>query len=134
VPEAADAIEPGEPGEKFPPRRRRGRPALRTGFLVAGWLIVAVLGLVAVLRLVAWDFAEPLIVLDDLTLIVYLPAWIVAAGALIGRRWWLGGAAVVIVAAQLAFAAPELLAATPVPAWAQHVPVVRVFARTSTRA
>jgi endonuclease/exonuclease/phosphatase (EEP) superfamily protein YafD len=34
---------------------------------------------------------------------------------------------VVIVAAQLAFAAPELLAATPVPAWARHAPVVWLF-------
>jgi endonuclease/exonuclease/phosphatase (EEP) superfamily protein YafD len=102
-------------------------PVLRAGLLVVGWLIIAVLGLVALLRLVVWDSAEPLIVLNALTLVVYLPAWVVAAGALIARRWWLTGAAAVIVAAQLAFAAPELLAAAPVPAWAQHALVVRVF-------
>ena len=89
---------------------------MRVGLLVVGWLIIAVLGLVAMLRLVAWDSAEPLIALDALTLIVYLPAWVVSAGALIARRWWLAGAALVIVVAQLAFAAPELLAAAPVPA------------------
>jgi endonuclease/exonuclease/phosphatase (EEP) superfamily protein YafD len=94
---------------------------------VAGWLIVAVLGLVALLRLAAWDAAEPLIVLNALSLIVYLPAWIVAAGALIARRWWLAGAAAVIVAAQLAFVMPELAAAAPVPAWARHAPAIRVF-------
>jgi endonuclease/exonuclease/phosphatase (EEP) superfamily protein YafD len=102
-------------------------PVLRVGLLVVGWLIVAVLGVVALLRLVAWDSVEPLIVLDALTLVIYLPAWVVAAGALIARRWWLAGAAVVIVVAQVAFAAPELLASAPVPAWAQHVPVLRVF-------
>ena len=75
------------------------------------------LGLVALLRLVAWDSIEPLIVLDALTLVVYLPAWVVAVGALIARRWWLAAAAAVIVAAQVAFVAPELLAAAPVPAW-----------------
>ena len=85
------------------------------------------LGLVALLRLVAWDSLEPLVVLDALTLVVYLPAWVVAAGALIARRWWLAAAAVVVVIAQLMFVVPELSAATPVPAWAQHAQVVRVF-------
>jgi endonuclease/exonuclease/phosphatase (EEP) superfamily protein YafD len=83
-------------------------PVLRVGLLVVGWLIVAVLGVVALLRLVAWDSAEPLIVLDALTLVIYLPAWVVAAGALIARRWWLAGAAFVIVVAQVTFAAPVL--------------------------
>jgi endonuclease/exonuclease/phosphatase (EEP) superfamily protein YafD len=94
---------------------------------VAGWLVVAVLGLVALLRLVAWDSLQPLVVLDALTLVVYLPAWVVAAGALLARRWWLAAAAAVVVAAQLAFVVPELSAAAPVPAWALHAPVVRVF-------
>ena len=95
--------------------------------VTAGWLIVAVLGLVALLRLAAWDSAEPLIVLNALTPIVYLPAWVVTAGALITRHWWLAAAAALIVAAQLVFAVPELSAAAPVPAWARHAPVVRVF-------
>ena len=34
--------------------------------LAVGWLIVAVLGLVALLRLVAWDSLQPLVVLDAL--------------------------------------------------------------------
>lgn len=103
-------------------------PVLRVGLLVVGWLLVAVLGVVALLRVVAWDSAEPLIVLDDLTLVSYLPAWVAAAGALIARRWWLAGAAGVMVVAQVAFAAPELLASAPVPAWAAaDAPVVRVF-------
>ena len=115
-------------GEADPPRDRRRRPgAAGISLLAVGWLIVAVLGLVALLRLVAWDRAELLIVLDALTMVVYLPAWVVAAGALIARRWWLAAAAAVIVAAQLAFAAPELSAAAPIPGWAQHAPVVRVF-------
>ncbi len=116
-----------EAGEICPPRRRHRGPAVGRALLVAGWLTVAVLGLVALLRLVAWDSLEPLIVLDDLTLIIYLPAWIVAAAALIARRWWLAAAAAVIIAAQVAFVAPELLAAAPVPAWTRHAPVVRVF-------
>jgi endonuclease/exonuclease/phosphatase (EEP) superfamily protein YafD len=125
VPEVAGSI---EAGGTYPSRRRRRAPAVvRVGLLVVGWLIVAVLGLVALLRLVAWDSLEPLIVLDALTPVIYLPAWVVAVGALIARRWWLAAAAVVIVVAQLAFVAPELLAAAPVPAWARHAPVVRLF-------
>jgi hypothetical protein len=50
----------------------------------------------------------------------------VTAGALITRRWWLAAAAALIVAAQLVFVWPELSAA-PVPAWARHPPMVRVF-------
>src|SRR5215472_19351550 len=97
-----------EAGGTNPPRRDHRAPAaVRVGLLVVSWLIVAVLGLVTLLRLVAWDSLEPLIVLDALTQIVYLPAWVVAAGALIMRRWWLAAAAVVIVVAQLAFVVPE---------------------------
>jgi Endonuclease/Exonuclease/phosphatase family len=125
MPEISGAIEAEETDTQ---RRRHRVPAVvAVGLLVLGWLTVAVLGIVALLRLVAWDSAEPLIVLNALTLVVYLPAWAVAAGALIARRWWLAAAAAVIVAAQLAFVIPELSAAAPVPAWARQAPSVRVF-------
>jgi endonuclease/exonuclease/phosphatase (EEP) superfamily protein YafD len=115
-------------GEASPPRRQdRKWSRWRTGMLVLGWLIVGGLALTAIMRLVAWDTIEPFIVLDALSLIVYLPAWVVAAVALIARRWWLGGAALVIVAAQVAFAVPELTAATPAPAWARTASSVRVL-------
>jgi endonuclease/exonuclease/phosphatase (EEP) superfamily protein YafD len=125
MPKAAKTI---EARRIYSPRRHHRAPgAVQVSLLVVGWSIVAVLGLVALLRLVAWDSLEPLTVLDALTAIVYLPAWVVTVGALIARRWWLAAAAVVIVAAQLAFLAPELLATAPVPAWARDAPVVRVF-------
>jgi endonuclease/exonuclease/phosphatase (EEP) superfamily protein YafD len=123
MPGAAGAVEAAE----VSPPLRRGAAVARAGLLVAGWLIVATLGLVALLRLAAWDRAQPLIVLDALTLIIYLPAWVVAAGALIARRWWLAAAAIVVVGAQVAFAAPELSAASPLPAWARQASAVRVF-------
>jgi endonuclease/exonuclease/phosphatase (EEP) superfamily protein YafD len=115
-------------GEPHTPRRRHlGPPAVRMGLLVAGWLIVGVLGLLALLRLVAWDSVEPLIVLNALTPVAYLPAWGVIAGALVARRWWLAASAAVIIAAHVAFTWPELAAAASVPAWARHAPVVRIF-------
>jgi endonuclease/exonuclease/phosphatase (EEP) superfamily protein YafD len=121
---AADTLEAGGIN---PPQRSRREPVVVRASLFAGWLIVAALALVALLRLVAWDSFEPLIVLDALTLIIYLPAWVVGVGALVMRRWRLAAAAAVIVAAQMAFAGPELLAAAPLPAWARYAPTVRVF-------
>jgi endonuclease/exonuclease/phosphatase (EEP) superfamily protein YafD len=125
MPEVPDAVETGQ--TCIPRRRHRGLAVVRVGVVVAGWLIVGVLGFVALLRLVAWDSAQPLIVLDALTLVIYLPAWVVVVGALIARRWWLAGAAAAVVAAQLAFVVPELSASAPVPAWARDAPVIRVF-------
>lgn len=112
-----------------PPRGRRRRAARITGvgLLAIGWLIVGVLGLAAVLRLVSWDSIEPFAVIDALTLVIYLPAWVVAAGALVARRWWLAAAAAVVIAAQVIFVLPELTAAAPVPAWARDAPVLRIF-------
>jgi endonuclease/exonuclease/phosphatase family metal-dependent hydrolase len=107
-------------------RRGHGRAAV-VGLWVVGWLIISVLGLAELLRLVAWDSLEPLVVLDALTLVVYLPAWAVVAGALMARRRWLTAAAAVVAAAQVAFVVPELAAAAPVPVWARHAPLVRVF-------
>jgi endonuclease/exonuclease/phosphatase (EEP) superfamily protein YafD len=95
--------------------------------MALGWAIVAALGLVALLRLVAWDSLDPLIILNSLTLIVYLPAWVVAIAALVARKWWLAAASLVIVAAQIVFAAPEFLAAAPLPSWTRNAETVKVF-------
>jgi len=109
------------------PRRRQLAGAVRITVYVVAWVVVGVLGLVAVLRLVAWDALEPLAVANALTVVVYVPAWFVAVGAVVGRRWWLACAAVVVVAAQVAFVAPEILAARPVPAWTRHATTIRLL-------
>ncbi len=81
-----------------------------------GWLIVAFLGLIVFMRIVAWDkwpfFAE----VDAAVEVLYLPAWLVLLASLLGRRWWLAGAAALICAAQVVYVAPEVLASSPVPA------------------
>jgi endonuclease/exonuclease/phosphatase (EEP) superfamily protein YafD len=100
---------------------------VRWALLLLGWAVVAVLALLALLRIVAWDSLEPLIVVNSISLIVYLPAWIVAVGAALGRQWLLMSAAIVVVAAQIAFVAPEFLAATPLPRWVPGTPIVRLF-------
>ena len=103
------------------------RTPVQWSLAVLGWVVVAVLAGFALLRIVAWDSLEPLIVVNSLSAVAYLPAWLVAAGAAVGRRWWLLAAAGIVIVAQLAFVAPELLAASPLPQWAAHAPVVRVF-------
>ena len=108
-------------------QRRRAARIVGMGLLAIGWVTVGVLGLAAVLRLVSWDSIEPFAVIDALTLVIYLPAWVVAAGALVARRWWLAAAAAVIIAAQVTFVLPELTAAAPVPQWARDAPVLRIF-------
>ncbi len=103
------------------------RKILQLAALVVAWIVVAVLALLALLRIVAWDSLEPLIVVNSLSLFVYLPAWIVTVGAALSRQWLLMGAAVLVVAAQIAFVAPEFLAASPLPRWTHGAPIVRLF-------
>jgi endonuclease/exonuclease/phosphatase (EEP) superfamily protein YafD len=100
---------------------------LKRGGVGIGWAIIVVLGFIALMRLVAWDSLEPFIILDALTLLIYLPAWVVGVCAVIGRRWWLALAALVIAAAQVVFVAPEFLAAAKVPTWTRHAATVKVF-------
>jgi hypothetical protein len=127
--EVPGAVE-DEKASPLRPNRPRRLTGVRLGLYVIGWLVVAGLGLLALLRVVAWDDVEILMVFNALYLTIYLPAWLVAAVALITRRWWLGGAALVVVAAQVAFALPEFTAATPLPAWTRTAATatsIRVF-------
>lgn len=82
-----------------------------------GWVVVAALAVVALLRVFAWDVWEPLAVFNSVTLVLYLPAWVITVGGLLWRRWWLAGAAGLMIAAQVAFLAPEFVATTRLPSW-----------------
>ena len=92
-----------------------------------GWGVVALLLLVALLRLVAWDDLQVFAWADALGMVLYLPAWVIGIGAAVTRKWMLLGACLLVVAAQLAFGLPELTAAEPVPAAAAHAFKLRVF-------
>jgi endonuclease/exonuclease/phosphatase (EEP) superfamily protein YafD len=94
---------------------------------VIGWIIVVPLGVVALLRFVAWDDIELFAVLNTVSAFLYLPAWVVAAAAGFGRRYLLAAGALLIVAAQLFIVLPELTAAQPAPAWAATAPKIRLF-------
>lgn len=92
-----------------------------------GWATLAMLGAVAIARIVNWDGATLLAEVNSTNALAYLPVWIVLPVAAFGRRPVLACAALTVLAAQLAFAAPEVLAARPVPAWARAAPRFRLF-------
>ncbi len=94
---------------------------------VIGWAIVAALLVIAFLRLVAWDDFSYFAYADSLALILYLPAWVIGVAAAVTRKWYLLGACLLLVVAQLAFGLPELTAATPVPAAARDAFKFRVL-------
>ena len=91
------------------------------------WVVVAALAVVAAVRIVAWDSYDLFAILNSVTAFVYLPAWIVALVAVVGKRYVLAAAALVIVVAQIVFMLPELTAAEPLPGWVATAPKVRLF-------
>lgn len=80
--------------------------------------MVAPLLAVAGARVVAWDARTVLVGLNAVTPLLFLPAWVVAVGAGVTRRWALLGAATVLSIAHVAFLAPKLAAREPLP----HLP------------
>ena len=114
--------QPGEiPGEVE--WRRLGSVALQS----VGWLIIAVLGLVVAARIVAWDEWRWFADVDAATEVLFLPAWLVLVGALLGKRWWMAGAAALLCAAQVVYVAPEVLAYSSVPASVRTEPTIHLF-------
>jgi len=91
------------------------------------WVATGAMGTLAILRFVAWDSLEMLVVINSVTLFVFVPAWPIVVVAGVGRRPWLAGAALLVVVAQLSFLAPEFAAAEPVPGWASAAPTIRVM-------
>jgi endonuclease/exonuclease/phosphatase (EEP) superfamily protein YafD len=129
---AGAAPEPAADPALAPALRRGGQHRRRTRRLprwltVIGWIVTVPLGVVAIFRIVAWDDLEPFAVLNSVTFLIYLPAWIVAIVTLVGRRYLLAGVAALVVLAQILFMLPELTAAEPVPGWAKTAPTLRVL-------
>ena len=123
-----DLVPPSAPATGPPPlgpSPRRGR--LPPAVTVPLWAVVIALLVVAAARVVIWDAFQPFAVLNDGTAFLYLPAWIAAVVAGIGRHWLLAAAALVVVAAQVIFMVPELTAAEPLPTWAFGAPTLRLL-------
>jgi len=92
-----------------------------------GWLIIAVLGMVVVARIVAWDEWRLFADVDAATEVLFLPAWLVLVGSLIGKKWWMAGAAALLCCAQGIYVAPEILAYSSIPAAVRTEPTIRLF-------
>jgi len=92
-----------------------------------GWLIIALLGLVVVVRALAWDEWRLFADVDAAIEVLFLPAWVVLVGALLGKRWWMAGAAALLCSAQLVYVAPEVLAYSSIPASVRSEPTIRLF-------
>lgn len=91
------------------------------------WVVVGVLLIVAAMRIVAWDDLEVFAVCNTMTALVYLPAWVIAPLAALGRRPFLAACAGAVVAAQVAFVLPELTASAPLPGWTSSARTFRAF-------
>ena len=116
-----------------PPPARRPVRRLPLWITVILWVVVAALAVVAAMRIVAWDSYDLFAILNSVTAFLYLPAWIVAVVAVVGRRYVLAAAALVVVVAQIVFMLPELTAAEPVPGWAAHRPQDQAVRRQRLR-
>jgi endonuclease/exonuclease/phosphatase (EEP) superfamily protein YafD len=79
----------------------------------AMWAITLGLLTVAMLRVLCHDNWDPLIWFNAFTLYVYLPAYIVAAVAVLQRRWLLAGLNALIIACHLTWIAPDFQPAAP---------------------
>lgn len=108
-------------------RGRRWRFRLPGPLVVLCWLVLVPLAVLAVARLLAWDANELAAEANSLNGLAYVPAWPVLLLAVLGRRAVLALAAALVVVAQLAFAAPEVLAARSLPGWVARAPTLRLF-------
>lgn len=92
------------------------------------WVVVSCLGLAAILRILDWDGVWwPFVLIDAATIVVYLPAWLVALVGLALRRRALAALALALVVCQVVFLLPEWRASVPPPAWVAHAAVIRLF-------
>ena len=80
-------------------RRRRLRRRLPRWLTIVGWIVVLPLGVVALMRIFAWDDVEVFAVLNTVSVFVYLPAWVVAVVAGAGRRYTLAAGALISITA-----------------------------------
>ena len=95
---------------------------------VGGWLCLMPLVVIAGARVVAWDSRSILVGLNALTPLLFLTtALAIGVIATACRRWVLASAATLLMAANLSFALPEVLAAEGVPTAASSAPSFRIF-------
>jgi endonuclease/exonuclease/phosphatase (EEP) superfamily protein YafD len=91
------------------------------------WAGAVGLALLGVLRLVAFDDAQPLLLANALTYWIYLPAYGIVAVAIALRRYRLVALATAVVALHVVIVWPLLAGADPIPNSALEAPRLRIF-------
>jgi endonuclease/exonuclease/phosphatase (EEP) superfamily protein YafD len=94
---------------------------------VLAWIITGFLAEVAFFRLVAWDALQIFVILNAFTLILYLPAVVIAVAAIVFRHWWLAAVSLIVVSLYLVFVLPELIATQSIPANIRGAETLRLF-------
>lgn len=118
--ETADEVHPeAEPAE--PPTRRR-HPII----WVTLWVVVLLVGAVALSTLVDYDGNAALAIAQDALPLLLLLAWPIALVALVRRHWLLLVVALALVTTQVALVVPEVRD-DDTPAWAAAAPRLRVL-------
>jgi endonuclease/exonuclease/phosphatase (EEP) superfamily protein YafD len=116
----------GEPAER-PNRAETARDLARRIGWIAAWMVVAMLAWVTFTRLVGITFpARVTVLLQSLVPIVFLPVYAIAVVALVRKRWFLGGACVLLAVVHLLSVYPAL-GDRPLPAWAATAPRLTVL-------
>lgn len=103
------------------------RPRFSRAAVVAGWIVILPLAVLALLRVFAHDAVHPLILANSFTPYVYLPAYGVLPLALRVRRWTLAGVAGGLVACHLRWILPGAVLAAPLPPEVESAPHLRVM-------
>jgi endonuclease/exonuclease/phosphatase (EEP) superfamily protein YafD len=94
---------------------------------VVGWGLVAVLGWLTLTRF--FDLTVPVrvtVLLQAVLPIVFLPVYLVGVMAFVRKRWFLGGACVLLVIVHLAAVYPAL-GHRSLPAWAAQAPRITIL-------
>lgn len=107
---------------------RRGLERLRTALLWVFWATSGSLVALALVRISGADAPAPVAGLARYTFWLYLPCYVIAAGAVLKRRWRLAALNGVLAVAHLAWVLPTVPAAGSMPFDIDRAPTVRVLA------
>lgn len=110
------------PPDPTPPPAARQHPR----FWLLVWIVVLVVGAVALSTLAGYDGNAALAVAQDALPLLLLLSWPIALVALLRRHWLLLVVSLALGATQLAYVAPELRQ-DDAPAWAATAPRLRVL-------
>ena len=116
----------GEPAEPAPRAESARELAARIGWIVA-WMVVGTLAGVTLTRIFAITFPARLtVMLQAIVPILYLPVYPIGVVAFLRRRWYLGGACVLLAVVHV-FAVYPALGHRSLPSWAATAPRLSVL-------